>query len=107
MLKGKRILSGISALVFVFSLALPMRASAADDHGWDYHHDRHWEEHHRNDAHYHEWWWDRDHDHARAYTYTPGSAYHPANGEGMVDPRNPNLYWGCDGDGHHCHWTRR
>jgi hypothetical protein len=100
MLKRKKILAGIFALVVGFSLALPMRASA-DDYHWS---DRH---HHEHDAHYHEWWWHRDHDHYSAYTYQPGRSYIPGNGEGMVDPRNPNLFWACDGDGHHCHWAMR
>ncbi len=94
---------------------MPMRASA-DDHHWDAHHDyHHWDrdhdDHHR-DAHYHEWRWEREHDHYRAYPYNQGYAYGarqilPANGEGMIDRRNPNLYWACDGDGHNCHWARR
>jgi hypothetical protein len=25
----------------------------------------------------------------------------------MINRRNPNLYWACDSDGHHCHWTPR
>jgi hypothetical protein len=33
--------------------------------------------------------------------------YIPANGEGMVNAQNPNLYWSCDSDGHHCHWKPR
>jgi len=107
MLKRKRILSAIFALVMGVSLTSPIRASAEDNHWWDYHHDKNWEEHHRNDPHYHEWWWDKDHDHSSGHTYAPGSAYHPANGEGMRDPRNPNVYWACDSEGHHCHWARR
>jgi hypothetical protein len=33
--------------------------------------------------------------------------YIPPNGEGMVSRQNPNQYWACDSDGHHCHWARR
>jgi hypothetical protein len=31
----------------------------------------------------------------------------PSNGEGMVSPNDPNFYWGCDSEGHHCRWVRR
>jgi hypothetical protein len=31
----------------------------------------------------------------------------PPNGEGMINKRNPNLIWACNGDGNHCHWARR
>ena len=33
--------------------------------------------------------------------------YLPANGQGMVNRKNPNLYWKCDSDGNHCNWARR
>jgi hypothetical protein len=33
--------------------------------------------------------------------------YLPANGQGMVNPNNPRLYWGCDSEGHHCRWKPR
>jgi hypothetical protein len=33
--------------------------------------------------------------------------YLPANGEGMVNRKNPNLYWHCDSHGNHCNWARR
>ena len=33
--------------------------------------------------------------------------YLPPNGEGMVNRKNPNLYWHCDSDGNHCNWARR
>jgi hypothetical protein len=100
MSKRKKILTGIFALVIGLSVAVPMTASAE---GWD---------HHDNGRHHHEWRWERDHDHYRAYPYTPGYAYGqrgyvPRNGQGMVDRRNPNLYWACDSDGHHCHWAPR
>jgi Ni/Co efflux regulator RcnB len=104
MLKRKKILAGIFATVVALSAALPMSASAADDHWWDRNHHEHWD--HHNDAHYRDWAWQRDHDHYRAYTYAPGYGYH-ANGAGMVDPRNPRLMWACDSQGHHCHWAPR
>jgi hypothetical protein len=105
----KRILSGILALMVGLSVALPMRASA----DWDDH------PHYR---HHHERRWEREHDYYRAYPYAappaysnaPGYGYNyrryryvPENGQGMVNPRHPNLYWACDSDGHHCHWARR
>jgi hypothetical protein len=54
--------------------------------------------------------WDRDH--YRGVPYAPGYAYGqrgyiPPNGQGMIDLRNPNLYWACDSHGHHCHWAPR
>jgi hypothetical protein len=33
--------------------------------------------------------------------------YLPANGEGMVNKKNSNLYWKCNSDGHNCDWARR
>ena len=105
----KRILLGIFALTIGLSAALPMRASA----DWDDH------PHYR---HHHEWRWEREHDYYRAYPYTVPPAYSyapgyysygyrhryiPENGEGMINPRHPNLVWSCDSDGHHCHWARR
>jgi hypothetical protein len=107
MSKRKTILTGIFAFVIGLSMAVPIRASADSDHWWDRHHDKHWEENHQHDTHYHEWRWQKDHDHYSAYSYAPGSGYHPANGEGMRDPRNPNLFWACDSEGHHCHWSGR
>ncbi len=95
MSRGK-ILSGALALAMGLSFAMPMRASADV---WDHHH------------HHHEWRWQWEKDHYRAYPYTNGYAYGnrpvPANGEGIINQRNPNLYWACDSDGHHCHWARR
>ena len=108
----KRTISGIVALTIALSMALPIRASA----DWDDH--PHW-------RHHHGWRWERQHDYYRAYpyaappaySYAPGYAYPnrpyrgyryiPENGEGMVNPRHPGLYWACDSDGHHCHWARR
>ncbi|HUN58536.1 MAG TPA: hypothetical protein VMU41_10515 [Candidatus Binataceae bacterium] len=37
----------------------------------------------------------------------PGHQVLPPNGEGMINLRNPNLYWACNGQGTHCHWARR
>jgi hypothetical protein len=83
-------------------VAVPMRASADE-----YNHVGH---------HHHAWRWQHDHDHYRAYPYNQPVApayaygnrgYAPANGQGMVDRRNPNLYWACDAGGHHCHWAPR
>src|SRR5580658_3728981 len=109
MLKRKKILSGIFALVVGLSLSLPMRASA-DDHHWydrhEYDHHERMDHEHARDAHFHEWRWEQDHDHYRAYTYAP-EHYNPVDGAGMRDPRNPNIIWACDADGHHCHWAPR
>lgn len=105
----KRILSGIFALMVGLSMALPMRASADSD------------DHYRGDRHRHEWRWEHHNDYYRAYpysappaySYAPGYGYGyrrgyiPENGEGMINPRHPGLFWACDGDGHHCHWARR
>jgi hypothetical protein len=33
--------------------------------------------------------------------------YLPPNGQGMVNRKNPNLYWHCDSEGNHCNWARR
>jgi hypothetical protein len=118
MTKRKKILSGIFALIIGLSVAMPIRASAEDhdhdrgfhhgwrdhDHDWGHGHDRDWD-------HDRDWRWDRYQDHYRAYPYAPGYAYGrgylPSNGEGMINRRNPNLFWACDSDGHHCHWAPR
>ena len=113
MTKRNKILSGVLALSVGLIMAMPMRASADES---NYHH------------HHHHWHWDRDNDHYRATPYedhyraTPyqptyaypsehrfayGNRVVPENGEGMINRRNPNLYWACDSDGHHCHWARR
>jgi hypothetical protein len=118
MTRRKKILSGIFALIIGCSVALPLRASADDrDLGRDpkivrvdWQHDRDLRAHdYRN--HDRDWRWDRYQDHYRAYPYAPGYAYgrgyNPSNGAGMIDPRNPNLFWACDSDGHHCHWAPR
>jgi hypothetical protein len=96
MSKRKKILSGVLALVIGLSVAAPMRASADE-----YNH------HHR-----HSWSWRWNQDHYRAYPVAPAYAYgqrgyRPANGEGMVNRQNPNLYWACDSDSRHCHWAPR
>ncbi len=105
MSKRKKILSGIFALVIGLSVAVPMRASADE-----YNHAHRVE--HRHQA----WRWHKRDDHYRAYPYdrpvAPAYAYGtrgyvPASGQGMVSPHNPNLYWACDSDGHHCHWAPR
>jgi hypothetical protein len=127
MSKRKKILSGIFALIIGLSVAMPMRASAEDhDHDRDYHHhewridrdrdhdrDWRWQRDGRWSRDYdRDWRWDRYEDHYRAYPHAPGYAYGqrgylPRNGQGMINPRNPNLFWACDSDGHHCHWARR
>jgi hypothetical protein len=103
----KKLLAGAFALAIGTSLAIPTTARADD---W-WHHDR---DHHS--------WWAREHDHNRDYYLGhndryynhPGYNYYPSgqrylapNGEGMINARNPNLYWACDADGHHCQWARR
>jgi hypothetical protein len=102
MSKRKKILSGVFALVIGLSVAVPMRASA-DDYNYRAHH-------------HNAWRWNHYQDHDRAYpapAYAYGQrgygqrGYIPANGQGRIDPNNPNLYWACDSDGHHCHWAPR
>ena len=133
MIKGKRILSGVLALVVGASLMVPVRASADDSnhnhhdyvagagryHYKDKHHDA-WEKEH--DRHQ-QWEWKKDNDHYRAYPYAsaynhpspynrpspyePGRQVVPANGEGMLSRQNPNMVWTCDSDGHNCNWAPR
>jgi hypothetical protein len=127
--KRKKILSGILALAMGLTLSLPIKAAARDwDHDGDSHHhawhgDRargDWD--HDGDYHGRNWRWQAEGDHYRGYPYytAPGYAhitpyngyayrrgYLPENGQGMVNPRNPNLFWACDSDGHHCRWARR
>jgi hypothetical protein len=115
MSKRKKILSGIFALVIGLSVAVPMRASADDhDHDVNHHYVWHWDRDHDRDNHGHAWQWQWDRDHYRGHPYAPvpGYAYGqrgylPPNGEGMINPNNPNLYWACDSQGHHCHWAPR
>lgn len=38
----------------------------------------------------------------QGYNYNQNGAVN-----GMANPRNPNLVWTCDSDGHHCHWAER
>ena len=115
----KQLIAGALALAIGSSVAIPT-TSRADD--WWHHHDSHEGS-----------WWDRDHDRDRDYRnrdrdyhpdwdrerdwsynhpgyryYNPNFQRHiPPNGQGMINRRNPNLYWSCDSDGHHCHWARR
>src|ERR1019366_1977593 len=118
--KRTRILSAVCALVIGLSLAPPMRAAAADkDHG-DHnrgHQHQAWRSDHDRGHQRRAWRWERDKNYSRAYPYTPPPAYGysywqrqqylPENGQGMINPRNPNLYWACDSEGHHCHWAPR
>ncbi len=101
----KKIIAGVIAMTIGTSVALPTRARADND---DWHHrDNHaWRsDHHDKDAD------DYNHPGYRANPYAPAYAYRPqhvpSNGEGMINRRNPNLYWACDSDGHHCHWAHR
>jgi hypothetical protein len=103
--RRNKILSGIFAVTVGLSMAMPLKASAND---W-------YPEHH----HHHSWRWTRDNDHYRTAPYEPSNNYRyepryaygnravPADGQGIINRRNPNLYWACDSDGHHCHWARR
>jgi hypothetical protein len=102
-LTKKNLLSGILALSVGLSLAMPMRASADD---WDHDHDHH----------HHMWQPKHDDDDYRGYSYRrhddddyriyPNRTVGP-NGEGLINRRNPNFFWACDSEGHHCHWARR
>ncbi len=101
MSKRKKILAGVFAVIIGLSVAMPTRASAD-------------ERDHDSYRHHNSWRWERDNDHYRAYPYAPPAyaygyrrRYYSPNGQGMVNPRNPNLYWACDSDGHHCHWAPR
>lgn len=106
MTKQTRILLGMCALIIGLSLAMPTGAAANDqNHG------------RRDRGRQHQAWrWQREQNYYRAYPYTPPPAYEsnwqqrqyiPENGEGMINPRNPNLYWACDSEGHHCNWAPR
>jgi hypothetical protein len=104
--KRNKILSATFGLIVGLGLAMPMRALAENVN-------------HQPDHHRHTWLWEKYQDHYRArpddrggaYGSRPGYAYGnrplPANGQGMINDRNPNLYWACDSGGHHCHWARR
>jgi hypothetical protein len=116
----KRILSGMFALTLGFAIASPGRALADDWHHWG--HDE-WREHHDGDRddgrrwrHDHDgdrddgWRWRHDHDGDRDDAWRGRDDWYrplPRNGEGMISPRNPNLYWACNSEGHHCHWAPR
>ena len=116
----KKILAGALIVAIGTSMAIPTTVRADD---WWHHHDRHdqswWARAHDHDRDRN--YRDRDRDHARdwdrdrdwsynhpEYRYYPnGQRSIPPNGEGMINNRNPNLYWACDSEGHHCHWARR
>ena len=119
----KRLLSGVLAMTVGLSLAMPMRALA---HDWDneQHHkfwshraddDGYWRRHHDDDddrAYPRQWNDDDDYWTNRSWAnrnhyWTYRNRALPPNGEGMINRRNPNFFWACDGDGHHCHWARR
>lgn len=112
-----RILLGVCAFIIAFVLVLPTRAAADNDDHDDHDRGRHGEHYdHDRDDHHQSWRWQWDKDYYRGYPYTPPPKYYgywqqhqylPENGEGMINPRNPNLYWACDSDGHHCHWAPR
>ena len=114
MSRKKRILSGILALMVGLTLMMPARALADD---WNHHDQDHHNQDHHDQDHHESRWQDHHHDHDRDRNhhsgYRPGYAYGnrgrsiPPNGQGMVNERNPNLYWACDSEGHHCHWAPR
>ena len=118
--KRTRILAGVCALIIGLSLALPMRAAADDKGHGDHGHGQQQQagrSDHDRDRQRQAWRWQREKNKYRAYPYTlppqygysywQQRQYLPENGEGMINPRNPNLYWACDSDGHHCHWAPR
>ena len=103
----KRILSGMFALTLGLTMAAPGRALADE---WHHAGDNESREHHdgdRDDG----WRWRHDHDgdrdDARRGYYRDWQRPLPRNGEGRINPRNPNLYWACNSEGHHCHWAPR
>jgi hypothetical protein len=123
----KKILAGAFALAIGSSVAIPTTARAdwwadhdRDHHAWveRQHHD-HWDRnsYYRDqrqrdyDWDHHDWYSNHPND---SPSYGPNYSYYPnrqrnlpANGEGMISARNPNLHWACDSEGHHCHWARR
>lgn len=96
----RKLIAGVIALAVGTCFALPTTARADSD-DWHHHEHHEWREHHHDH--------DRDHDHDWDDNYHSGyhGRYLPPDGQGMVSRRNPNFYWACDADGHHCHWARR
>jgi Ni/Co efflux regulator RcnB len=104
----KKIIAAVIALAVGMSAAVPTIARADED---DWHREGHQEWNRDHDR-------DRDRDGDRNWSYSdPGYRSYPnyanrrgyiaPNGEGMINRRNPNFYWACDSEGHHCHWARR
>jgi len=99
----------VLGLITLLSFGVPVSANA-----YDYNYQRQQEMHHH-------WWKWHHHDEANraypryGYNDNRGYGYNnqfghqnlPADGQGMINHRNPNLFWACDSDGHHCHWARR
>lgn len=108
---NKKIMAGVIAFAIGSTAIIPTTVRADD---WWHHHDRSWSDrdHDHNRDRDHDRDWDRDRDFSRSHResdyYNPNAGrYIPPNGEGMISNRNPNFYWACDSDGHHCHWARR
>jgi hypothetical protein len=113
----KKILGAVLAASVGLSLALPLRAAADDgDHERDRQH--HMWSHDDDDSYRanHQYWrHDEDGDYYRAFPYRHDDddnyRIYPhgigLNGDGMINRRNPNFYWACDANGHHCHWAWR
>ena len=124
---GKKVIAGVIALAIGLSFAFPTlaRADWDDWHHRDHHEYRWW--HHDHDRDWRDRDWDHDYDRDRGNGYYPEYRAYPysgyrtypyayrryrrgyiaPNGQGMIDPRNPNFVWACDAGGHHCHWARR
>ena|ERR1700677_2147117 len=121
----KLLRTAVASFLVMGTLAMAVPSSARAD---DWHHDRnvqHWRWDHRNDRDHNRFDGNRNHPYAnRPYAYgNPynngygyrGNGYYnslghqnlPPNGEGMINKRNPNLFWACDADGNHCHWQPR
>jgi len=130
----KLLKTAVASFLVMGTLAMAVPSSARAD---DWHHDRavqHWRWEHRdqNRSEHNRFEWNRNHPYAnhpyvnRPYAYGNhyynngygyrGNGYYnnslghqnlPANGEGMINKRNPNLFWACDSDGNHCHWQPR
>jgi hypothetical protein len=120
----KKILAGAFALAIGTSVAIPTTARA----DWWANHDRDHRAWVAREHQGHDWqrnWYYRDHrdrdrdyasDHRDWYANHPNYGYGyygsgqrnlPPNGEGMINKRNPNLFWACNSQGNHCHWARR